>query len=111
MAGVRRLVSAVTEDDLATLTIRKLTAPLYRVSLWAASVTVTDTIGLAVGDVEIMPSGTCNVSAAALGLVQIQEDGLLFGTLVGNRAGDLRVFVRTLTTSLIYVLSVEPATL
>jgi len=111
MAGVRRLVSAVTEDDLATLTIRKLTAPLYRVKLWASAVTVTDTIGMAVGDVEILPSGTANVRAAAVGLVLISDDGLLFDMLVGNRAGDLRLFVRTLTTSLIYVLSVEPATI
>jgi len=111
MASVRRLVSAVTEDDLATLTIRKLTAPLYRLKLWASSVTVTDTIGVAVGDVEIMASGTANVRAAAVGLVLTSDDQLLFDTLVGNRAGDLRVFVRTLTTSLIYVLSVEPATL
>lgn len=111
MAGVRRLVAAITEDDLATLTIRRLTAPLYRVNLWAAAVTVTDTIGMAVGDVEILPSGTANVSAAALGLVQVQEDQLLFNMLVGNQAGDLRLFVRALTTSLIYLLSVEPATL
>jgi len=110
MAGVRRLVSGITEDDLATLTIRRLTAPLYRVNLWASSVTVTDTIGMAVGDVEILPSGTANVSAAALGQVSTNEDQLLFNMLVGNRAGDLRLFVRTLTTSLLYLLSVEPAT-
>lgn len=111
MAGVRRLVSAVTEDDLATLTIRRLTGPLYRVKLWASCVTVTDTIGMAVGDVEILPSGTMNIRAAALGLVHTSDDQLLFEMLVGNRAGDLRLFVRTLTTSLIYLLSVEPATI
>lgn len=111
MPSVRRLVSAVTEDDLATLTIRKLTAPLYRVKLFATTVTVTDTIGMAVGDVEILPSGTANVSAAAVGLVRTNQDQLLFDMLVGNRAGDLRVFIRTLTTSLIYLLSVEPATI
>lgn len=111
MAGVRRLVSAVTEDDLATLTIRRLTASLYRVKLWASCVTVTDTIGMAVGDVEILPSGTMNVRAAALGLVHASDDQLLFDMLVGNRAGDLRLFIRTLTTSLIYILSVEPASI
>jgi len=111
MAGVRRLVSGITEDDLATLTIRRLTASLYRLKLWASSVTVTDTIGMAVGDVEILPSGTMNVSAAALGQVSTNEDQLLFDMLVGNAAGDLRLFVRTLTTSLIYILSVEPASL
>jgi len=109
MSGVRRLVSAITEDDLATLTIRRLTAPLYRVKLWASCVTVTDTIGMAVGDVEFLPSGTMNIRAAAVGLVLTSDDQLLFDMLVGNRAGDLRLFVRTLTTSLIYILSVEPA--
>lgn len=111
MASVRRLVAAVTEDDLATLTIRRLTAALYRVKLWASCVTVTDTIGMAVGDVEIMPSGTMNIRAAAVGLVHTSDDQLIFDMLVGNRAGDLRLFVRTLTTSLIYILSVEPASL
>lgn len=100
----------MTEDDLSTLTIRRLTAPLYRVKLWATSVTVTDTIGMAVGDVEFLPSGTMNVAAAAVGMVDTDRDQLLFDMLVGNRAGDLRLFVRTLTTSLIYLLSVEPAT-
>ena len=107
MASVRRLVSAVTEDDLSTLDIR-LVEVMSIVNLWASAVTVTDTIGLSIGKVEIMPSGTANVSAAALGLVQVQEDQLLFNTLVGPGIGDLKVFVRALTTSLIYILSVEP---
>ena len=111
MAGIRRLVSGVTEDDLATLTIRKLTAQLYRVNLWCSAVTVTDTIGMAVGDIEIFPSSTANVSAAAVGMVDTDRDQLLFNMLVGNSAGDLRLFVRTLTTSLIYILSVEPASI
>jgi len=107
MAGVRRLVSAVTADDLATLDIRIIDAP-STVNLWAASVTVSDTIGMSIGRIEILPAGTCNVSAAALGLVQTQEDQLLFNTIVFPGVGDLKVAVPALTTSLIYILSVEP---
>ena len=108
MATVRRLVAAITTDDISTLDIRKINV-LSRVNLWAASVTVTDTVGCSVGVAEIMPQGTCNVSAAALGLVQVQEDQLMFNTLVGPGVGDLKIIVSTLNTSLIYILSVEPA--
>jgi len=108
MAGVRRLVSAVTADDLATLDIRNIEVPSV-VNLWASAVTVTDTIGMSIGRVEIMPSGTANVRAAAVGLVLTSDDQLLFNTLVGPDIGDLKIFINTLTTSLIYVLSVEPA--
>jgi len=108
MASVRRLVVAVTADDLATLDIRKVEVASV-VNLWAAAVTVTDTIGFSIGKIEIMPASTANVSAAALGLVQVQEDQLIFNSLVGPGVGDLKVSVPTLNTSLIYILSVEPA--
>jgi len=108
MASVRRLVSAVTADDLATLDIRKVEV-LSRVSLWASCVTVTDTIGVSIGKIEITPQGTMNIRAAAVGLVLASDDGLLFESLVGPGVGDLKIIVSTLTTSLIYILSVEPA--
>lgn len=107
MPSVRRLVSAVTSDDLLGLDIRLINRP-SRVNLWASAVTVTDTIGMSIGKVEIMPQGTCNVRAAAVGLVNIQDDQLIFGTIVGPGVGDLKIIITTLTTSLIYVLSVEP---
>ena len=108
MASVRRLVSAVTADDLATLDIRKVEVR-SRVSLWASTVTVTDTISVSIGKIEIMPASTGNVRAAAVGLVLTSDDQLLFESLVGPGVGDLKVGVATLTTSLIYILSVEPA--
>ena len=108
MASVRRLVGAVTADDLATLDIRIIDV-LTIINLWAASVTVTDTIGMSIGKIEIMPQSTSNVSAAALGLVQVQEDQLIFDSLVGPGVGDLKVAINTLNTSLIYILSAEPA--
>jgi len=107
MAGVRRLVSAVTADDLATLSIRLITRTSV-VNLWASAVTVTDTIGLFLGDVELLPAATANVRAAAVGLVLASDDQLIFNMLVGPDIGDLRIPVAALTTSLIYVLSVEP---
>jgi len=78
------------------------------VNLWASTVTVTDTIGMSIGKVEIMPQGTGNIRAAAVGLVLTEADQLLFNTIVGPDVGDLKVIVSTLTTSLIYILSVEP---
>jgi len=53
-----------------------------------------------------MDAGTANVRAAAVGLVQTDSDQLVFDSLVG--AGRLRVPVPTLTTSLIFIISVEP---
>lgn len=107
MASVRRLVAAVTADDLATLDIRIIEV-MSVVNLWASAVTVTDTIGMSIGKVEIMPAATANVRAAAVGLVLSSDDQLIFNTLVGPDVGDLKIAVATVTTSLIYVLSVEP---
>jgi len=105
--SIRRLVSAVTADDISTLTIRKILRP-SKVSLWVSCVTVTDTIGLFQGDFEIVPASTGNVRAAAVGLVLISDDQLLFDHIVLPAMGELKVPVATLTTSLIYILSVEP---
>jgi len=107
MASVRRLVSAVVADDLLGLDIRLIEATSV-VNLWASAVTVTDTISLFIGKVEIMPAATANVRAAAVGLVLSGDDQLVFNTVVGVDVGDLKIIVGTLTTSLIYVLSVEP---
>jgi len=105
MASRRLLVSAVTNDALADQDIRTVEVPSV-VNLWAAAVTVSDTIGLRLDKTIIMDDGTANVSAAALGLVQVQEDQLVFNAVVGP--GTLRVPVATLTTSLIFIISVEP---
>lgn len=107
MASVRRLVSAITADDLLGLDIRIIEVPSV-VNLWASTVTVTDTIGMSIGKIEIMPQGTGNIRAAAVGLVLTEADQLIFNSIVGPDVGDLKVIVSTLTTSLIYILSVEP---
>ena len=105
MASRRLLVSAVTNDALADQDIRTVEVPSV-VNLWASSVTVTDTIGLRLDKTIIMDDGTANVSAAALGMVDTDRDQLVFNSVVG--AGTLRVPVATLTTSLLFVISVEP---
>jgi len=104
MASRRQLVSASSTDVLANQEIREVSTPSI-VNLWATAVTVTDLIGLALNRTTIMPAGTCNVSAAALGMVDTDRDQLIFGTVVG--AGLLRM-PWTVTTSGIYLLSVEP---
>lgn len=105
MSARRLLVSATTNDALSDQDIRVVEAPSI-VMLFATSVTVTDTIGLRLGKTVIMDDGTMNVSAAALGFVDTDRDQLVFGTVVG--AGDLRVSIAILTTSLIFIISVEP---
>jgi len=105
MASTRLLVSATTNDALADQDIRTVETPSV-VNLWASSVTVTDQIGLRLDKTIIMDDGTCNVSAAALGQVSTDEDQLVFDTIVG--AGTLRLPVPILTTSLIFIISVEP---
>lgn len=105
MASRRLLVSATTNDAIADQDIRTVEVSSV-VNLWATSVTVTDLIGLRLDKTIIMDDGTCNVSAAALGMVDTSRDQLVFSTVVG--AGTLRIPVPTLTTSLIMLLSVEP---
>ena len=105
MATRRLLVSAVTGDALADEDIRNVEVP-SEVNMWATSVTVTDEIGLRLDKTIIMDAGTANVSAAAVGMVDTDRDQLVFNSLVGE--GRLRVPVPTLTTSLIFIISVEP---
>lgn len=104
MASRRLLVSATTNDALADQDIRTVEIPSV-VNLAASSVTVTDTIGLRLDKTVIMDDGTMNVSAAALGQISIDEDQLVFDSVVGP--GTLRVPC-TVTTSLIFLISVEP---
>ena len=105
MASRRLLVAAVTNDALADQDIRTVEVPSV-VNLWATAVTLTDTIGLRLDKTIIMDDGIANVTAAALSLISINEDQLVFNTVVGP--GTLRIPVAILTTSLIFHLSVEP---
>ena len=105
MASRRLLVSATTGDAIANEDIRNVRVPSV-VNLWATAVTVTDNIGLELDSTIIMAAGTANVSAAALGFVDTDRDQLVFDTIVGE--GTLRVPVPVLTTSLIFLISVEP---
>lgn len=107
MASRRLLVSATTADALADEDIRNVDTPSI-VNMWASAVTVTDEIGLRLDKTVIMDAGTANVSAAASGMVDTDRDQLVFNTIVGR--GRLRINVPTLTTSLIFLLSVEPIT-
>ncbi len=107
MASLRLLVAAVTTDAISTRNIR-LIDQISVVNLWASAVTVTDQIGLALGSVTLMDPSTMNVSAAALGLIQNQEDQLIFNLFVGPDAGDLILSFPTVGTSCIFLLSVEP---
>jgi len=106
MASLRILVSAVTPDAISTRNIRLVDRPSV-VNLWASCVTVTDTIGLNLGRNSLMDQSTMNIRAAAIGIVGADEQ-LVFNLIVGPGEGDLQLPVDTLTTSLIFLLSVEP---
>jgi len=107
MASRRLLVSAVTGDALSDEDIRNVEEPSV-VNMWASCVTVTDEIGLRLDKTIIMDAGTANIRAAAVGLVHTSDDQLVFNSVVGP--GRLRIPVPTLTTSLIFIISVEPIT-
>jgi len=107
MASLRQLVPATTGDSLSTANIRRVLRASI-VNLFVSTVTVTDTVALFLDQVEIMAAGTANVRAAALGLVSVNEDQLVFNTLVGR--GDLRM-PTVVTTSQIQLISVEPIAL
>ena len=106
MASLRLLITAVTSDAISTRNIRLIDQDSV-VNLWASCVTVTDEIALNIGSIALMDPSTMNVRSAALGLVLTNDDQLIFNLLVGPNAGDLAIPVPTLTTSLIFLLSVE----
>lgn len=104
MANRRLLVAATTGDALADQDIRQVDVPSI-VNMWASCVTLTDNIGLRLDKTIMMDDGIVNIRAAALSLVAISDDQVVFNTLVGP--GQLRVPV-TVTTSAIIHISVEP---
>jgi len=104
MAVRRLLIAATTNDAVSDEDIRTVEVPSL-VSLYAACVTLTDNIGLRLDKTIIMDDGICNIRAAAISVVLMDQDGLVFETVVGP--GTLRIPV-TVTTSLIFHLIVEP---
>jgi len=104
MAARRLLVAATTNDAISAEDIRTVEVPSL-VSLYAGGVTLTDNIGLRLDKTIIMDDGICNIRAAAISIVIMNEDVLVFETVVGP--GTLRIPV-TVTTSLIFHLIVEP---
>jgi len=104
MAARRLLVAATTNDALSDQDIRTVEVPSL-VSLYSGCVTLTDNIGLRLDKTIIMDDGICNIRAAAISIVIMNEDVLVFETVVGP--GTLRVPV-TVTTSLIFHIIVEP---
>jgi len=104
VASRRLLVAATTNDALSDQDIRTVESASV-VNLWAGCVTLTDNIGLRLDKTVIMDDGICNIRAAAISVNFIDQDQLVFDSVVGP--GTLRVPV-TVTTSLIFTISVEP---
>jgi len=104
MSARRLLVAATTNDAISDEDIRTVEVPSL-VSLYASCVTLTDNVGLRLDKTIIIDDGIVNIHAAALSLVNVTDDGLVFETVVGP--GQLRIPV-TVTTSAIIHLIVEP---
>lgn len=104
MASRRMAVTAPTSDAISTEEIRRVDVP-STVNLWAACTTAGDAMGLLLNRTEILPADVVNVFASA-GVVDTNRDQLLFNTIVG--AGQLRLPVTAVNTSLQFLLSVEP---
>lgn len=102
---VRRiLVTAVTNDAIATEEIRRVERPSV-VDMWASTDDEGDTLGLLLNKTEIMPTGRVNVEAAS-GVVDTNRDQCVFGEVVG--AGQLRVPASVVTAAVEFILSVKP---
>ena len=104
MAARRLLIAATTNDAISDEDIRTVEVPSL-VSLYASCVTLTDLVGLRLDKTIIIDDSIVNIHAAALSLVNVTDDGLVFETVVGP--GQLRIPV-TVTTSAIIHLIVEP---
>jgi len=104
MAVRRLLIAASTNDAISDEDIRTVPVPSL-VSLYASCVTLTDNVGLRLDKTIIMDDGIVNIRAAAISVVLMDQDGLVFETVVG--AGTLRIPV-TVTTSAIIHLITEP---
>jgi len=106
MSSKRLLVAASTTDAWSDEEMRVIDEPSW-LNAWASCVTLTDTIGLSLGKTEIRNPSICNIHAAALSLVNISDDQIVFNELIGPGAGDLRVPV-VVTTSAIVEISAVP---
>lgn len=106
MSTRRLLVAATTPNAWADEEQRTITGPSW-LNVWATCVTLTDTIAIFLGKTEIRPASIVNIRAAALSLIHINEDGIVFNTLINAGGGDLRIPV-TVGTSAIIEVSVEP---
>ena len=104
MSARRLLVAATTNDAISDEDIRTVEVPSL-VSLYASCVTLTDNVGLRLDKTIIMDDGIVNIRAAAISVVLMDQDILVFETIVGP--GTLRIPV-TVTTSAIIHLIVEP---
>lgn len=106
MSSRRLLVSATTNDAWAAEEMRVVDEPSW-LNAWASCVTLTDTVGLSLGKTEIRAPSICNIHAAALSLINVSDDQIVFNELIGPGAGDLRVPV-TVNTSAIIEISAVP---
>ena len=106
MSTRRLLVATSVADAWADEEIRVVDEPSW-LNVWASCVTLTDTIASFMGKTEIRAASIVNIHAAALSLVNISDDQIVFNTLINAGAGNLRVPV-VVNTSCIIEMSVEP---
>ncbi len=104
MSARRLLIAGTTNDAISDQDIRTVEVPSL-VSLYASCVTLTDNVGLRLDKTIIMDDGIVNIRAAAISVVLMDQDGLVFESVVGP--GQLRVPVAVTTSAIIHLI-VEP---
>lgn len=103
MPSIRRRVTSTTPDALSNIKFADIPEPGAVINLWAAGVTGTDDIGLAVGSQEYLQQGTdINIEASA-DVIDQNRDQLLFNEVVP--AGHIFVPV-TVTTEMQFLLTI-----
>lgn len=102
MPAIRRRVAATTADALSNIKFSDVPEPGAVINLWAAGVTATDDIGLAVGSQEYLQQGTdINIEISA-DVLDNTRDQLLFNEVIP--AGHIFVPV-TVTTEMQFLLT------
>jgi len=76
MPSIKIANQATAANALNGLKFSKLAGPAL-ISVWLAAVTVTDTVGLSIGDREILNAGNPNIEASA-DVVDTSRDQVLF---------------------------------
>lgn len=105
MPTIRKRVTATTNNALATEKFRYVGGNGAIINLWAAGVTNSDDIGLAINSRDLLLAGTdINIEASA-DVIDTDRDQILYNEVV--EPGELYAPV-TVTTEMQFLLNIKP---